>query len=386
MRLCLAVVLVGCGTRIPPVPSKGGPVWLEVQSEHFTVWTDASESRGRELVRKMEHLRQVVRGMAFPDLPAQGRSFVVAFADSYELGAYIPNDVRAYAMPTNPLLLPVIVLAADSIENYEHVVTHELTHVISAELLHHQPRWFAEGLARFFESVKLDADKAVVDVGEPLPDNVTALSRRRPRPAEEVWNCSTFECADDRFYAGSWAIIAYLANTRPAEMARYLRRFAELGDERLAWAEVFPDLDAHVLDGAVLQWLLHGTTTVWHYRVALQEWPVTVRKLADADVYAARGLVGLTFHSASSDTRADVDAALSIEPTNVIAYIANIALGHEPSPDEIAALTQAHPDDFRAWVLLAGTTGNAAERASAIHKACELAAPNPAARVPYSCK
>ena len=44
---------------VPPLPSKGGPPWVEASSAHFTVWTDAPD-RAKGLVQTMERLREVV--------------------------------------------------------------------------------------------------------------------------------------------------------------------------------------------------------------------------------------------------------------------------------------------------------------------------------------
>ena len=69
MRRALLLALAACrGPAVPAVPSQGGPAWIELASEHFTVWTDASRGRGVEMIREMEHLRQVVRGVGFASI------------------------------------------------------------------------------------------------------------------------------------------------------------------------------------------------------------------------------------------------------------------------------------------------------------------------------
>src|SRR5262245_22427870 len=76
VHVAMIAVLAGCAAAVPQVPSQGGPAWRELTSEHFTVWSDADPGRARELVREMEHLRQVIVGVAFPGVPAGGRSLV----------------------------------------------------------------------------------------------------------------------------------------------------------------------------------------------------------------------------------------------------------------------------------------------------------------------
>lgn len=96
-RWSLVIVLaVACGPAIPPLPSRGGPAWFEVTSEHFTLWTDASRARSRELVHKMEHHRQVVMRV-MNNAPSKARIFVIALRNAREVAAYLPKEFAAAA-------------------------------------------------------------------------------------------------------------------------------------------------------------------------------------------------------------------------------------------------------------------------------------------------
>src|SRR4051812_46280760 len=97
--LTAVALLLGCGAAIPPVPSKGGPGWLELSTEHFTVWTDGGEARGRELLRHFENLLQVVIGTIFPTYRGSNRAFVIALRDDRELHAYIREEFGGMAAP-----------------------------------------------------------------------------------------------------------------------------------------------------------------------------------------------------------------------------------------------------------------------------------------------
>src|SRR3954462_309241 len=116
MRVAL-VLLAACGAAVPALPSKGGPEWVEVQSEHFTLWTDGGAGRGTELGQQMEYLHQSVVGVAFPSWDGSGRAFAIGLRDSNELHAYIPSMFGALSVPgDNPLHVPVIMFAADTSE------------------------------------------------------------------------------------------------------------------------------------------------------------------------------------------------------------------------------------------------------------------------------
>jgi len=111
MRLAVLAILAAChGPALPAVPGKGGPAWVELQTEHFTLWTDAPAARGRQLVRQIEHLRQVVLGVGFDSPRAEGRSLVIAMRDADEVGAFVPEQFIAYAWSGEAILEPMIVI------------------------------------------------------------------------------------------------------------------------------------------------------------------------------------------------------------------------------------------------------------------------------------
>src|SRR5262245_24202764 len=77
-------VVAGCAATLPAVPGKGGPPWLELTSEHFTVLTDADQFTASGLMRQLEQVHQVLVGVAFP-AAARGRILVFALRDDEEL-------------------------------------------------------------------------------------------------------------------------------------------------------------------------------------------------------------------------------------------------------------------------------------------------------------
>src|SRR2546430_2485749 len=89
-------LMVACGPAIPPLPSRGGPAWIEVQSEHFTLWTDASAEHGRGLMHDMERRRQMIM-TAMNHARSTARSFVIALRSAHEVDAYLPREFIASA-------------------------------------------------------------------------------------------------------------------------------------------------------------------------------------------------------------------------------------------------------------------------------------------------
>src|SRR5262249_47479138 len=141
--IAIACAVAGCArsAAIPPVPGQGGPAWTELTSEHFTLWTDAPLGRARELMRENDDLRQVWIGPASRSVAGPGRSLVIALRDD-EVHGYIAPQFGAISSPPygNPIRQGLILLPAESKNQADEITeAHELTHVISHAVIHHQP-------------------------------------------------------------------------------------------------------------------------------------------------------------------------------------------------------------------------------------------------------
>jgi hypothetical protein len=357
--------LVACGPAIPPLPSQGGPAWHEFTTEHFTLWTDTSATRARELMREMEDLRHVVIGIAFHG-GGEGRVLVIALRDDAEVRAFLPGDFKAIASDgTTAVYQPMIMIPADS---YSEVVAHELTHTISQTVIPKQPRWFAEGLAKYFETIKIDRGRGTVDLGRAPTYRGEPMVMSRLMSLGELVACKELTCADAHFYAAAWALFTYLMNEKRAEVTSYIQLLATA------------NLDE--LEADVKRWLVSGRHTVLHYNVKLPTYAVTERELGDADVRAARALLRLEFQGNLELAKLEADAALAIDPTHVVASLVRYRADKSITADAARALVKAHPDDWRAHMLLAWIVRTGEEAAAAYKRGCELAAQNPALDTP----
>ena len=401
--LAVATALAACAAALPAVPSKGGPAWRELTSEHFTVWTDADPADARDLVREMERFRQVIIGAAFPSVPTTGRILAILLRNDEELTLLsIPGTARAFARPAaSPLWQPMVVLSANR-ERADSTLPHELTHVISFGVIHHQPRWLSEGLAEFFETVQLDSDAATADVGlapKALRERAQA-ARVRPMlrfiPVAELLAWKAISAHEEHQYASAWGLITFLINTHPQELVQYMRlveirgksrEIVSAADETALWREAFPSLPLADVDAQLEQWLLHGSHLVTHFKIKRRTWPVAERALGDADAYAIRGmLLGLVVKH-PVQAQENLAAAIAADPTNVLARLITAALDNKlMTTDEARALAAAHRTDWRAaWLAALAITradGDAEEvRALCVH-ACSLIAHNPALVAP----
>jgi hypothetical protein len=400
-RVVVLVILAlfpACAAGLPATASRGGTRWIELTSEHFTVWTDAEPPRAQELVRKMEHLRHVVSRIAYPTSPTQGRSLVILLRNDQELRAFdFRGEARAYSsLAAPPLWQPVMVLSLTSGEDGDRLLAHELTHVVSSSVIHEQPRWLAEGMAEFFETMQLNDERTTVMVGAPPQVFVLPSPLARPVSIAQLfaWRGLSSYAREYSLYAGSWALFAFLLNEHPNELAHYLWLINRTGDpangalrdqQQRAWDVAFPSLPVATLDAALGQWVDDGSHMVLKFLVKRHHWPVVARWMSAADVYAVRALM-LADGAQQARQREELAAALTAEPTNVLAWVVKVSLGEKLAVEDARAVAAAHPDDWRAWWLattaLSEAQGDRAEVEHGRGKACRLIEQNPAVIAP----
>jgi hypothetical protein len=150
-------------------------------------------------------------------------------------------------------------------------------------------------------------------------------------------------------------MFSFLANTHPQELLRYAERLDQLTEDTMgqAWTEVFPALVPERFDAELRDWLGHGRHTVWEFKVRLQDWPVTERPLRDTDVYVARALMRQIFAKPGDPPPPELAAAVAADPTDLVARLVETAYKQPVTVDDARRVADAHPDDWRAWWLLA---------------------------------
>jgi hypothetical protein len=381
LRVALLLGVAGCGLLRAPRPPE--TEWVEVATAHFAMWTHGSVADARHTLQEMEHQRSIVLGVAFPTVDSHRRTLVIAFADEHETSHYLPVQAAAQTWPSSPLAAPLIVMAADADATNERILAHELTHAISYEFLHRQPAWFAEGLASFFETVRLDPRSAEVAVGEPSPDRVRFVKPGQLEPVAETFACERLECHTPEFYGTAWALITFLLNNHAAELARYEQALLLAGHGAMPrWSDVVPELATAELQHQLGLWLIRGRHTVWRYKLHVETWPTTVRPLAEADVHAVEGM--LVIRLRPDESARELATALRLDPTNLVANLATAARDRGLPLAGAQALVAAHGDDWRAWRLLAMAQHAAHDPAArdSTARMCALLANDPRAEPP----
>ncbi len=391
--LAMLELSAACG-RFPVAPAEGGPVWTELTSAHFTVWTDANPSRVCELLRKMERFRHVTAAVAYPTTPSSGRALAIVVRDDQELSEVNNGgEARAFSIDaTPPLWQPIVLLSLSG--SGQRTLVHELTHLISFSVIHHQPRWLAEGMAAYFEGAQLDDSRTRVTLGA-APLRYGSTAQLAPVAKLFDWNQTLPSRVESPLYQTAWALFAFLINEHKAELAHYLwliDRIDPAGgpvpeQQQRAWDRGFPSLPVEKLDAQLDDWLEHGSHYELSFYVRPTDTPVTARRLSDADAYAIRAFL-LAGPTPEQEARGleERARALALEPTNVLAWTFSLVYRHKPTPEVGRAIAAAHPGDWRAWwldtIALEGGGGDPAELDHARGQACALIAGNRALVAP----
>jgi len=194
--------------------------WLEIDSPHFSVITDAGEKRGREVAVRFEQMRAVFSNLmtkANVNIPIPLQ--IVAFRNGKELRQVVPlwhgKPIQVAGLFQGGQDRCFIMLDM-SVENPWTVVFHEYAHqLMNGNLTAQVDPWFEEGFAEYFSSIEVDGKQA--RVGR-IPDyDYQILQQQAMMKVSDLLrvqhNSATYnESGDHRtiFYAESSMIVHYL--------------------------------------------------------------------------------------------------------------------------------------------------------------------------------
>lgn len=365
-------------------PTHGGPAWREVTTEHVTLTTDLGSRDAQKLARELERTRAMVLAAMFrtpPPLP--GRIEAVAFRNRTEFAEFALPGAGAYFLVTSEGD-GLLVLPGQMGWEARAVLAHEITHHVLAQVFARQPRWFAEGMATFLETLGEEGLGAKATIGE-IPRTRRAYARDEIAPLlrDEVPYLVRSQ------YETSWTLVHWLYTRQPKAFGDLQQRFARAEDPLAAWRAALPEYDPDDpaglarLDRALREHLTERRIIVREIEVDVTP-VVKERVLSPADAHALRvRLWPMRRPSAdgSEALRAELDELVAEDPAHPAAVRARGRPG-PPARADARGSVAAYPDDWRAHAVLADALveqEEAAERLAARRRAAELAPTEPRA-------
>jgi hypothetical protein len=163
-------ILILCASLYAIPSAKESNPWVEANSTHFVVITDAGGKKGQEVALRFEQMRAVFAGIFNKDRLSQPVPLtIVAFKndDSYYRLAPLRNgqpiDVPGFFLPGKDQDFIVLNLTE---EEPWRAVAYDFASMLLSYNYPPAQAWFDEGLAEYFSSIRVD-DKQVQIGGDP---------------------------------------------------------------------------------------------------------------------------------------------------------------------------------------------------------------------------
>lgn len=393
----LALASLGCASLRAPLtgPAQGGAPWTEVTSSHFVLRTDAEPREAQALVNQFEGLHAALAFVLQRPATTAARIELVRFErqkDLVEVAQRGPTE-RAYFSPQLPGDLEprsaLVFYGEELADVARETFLHELTHRFLHERFVALPLWLNEGLAQYYETLRVDDGRLLL--GEPggldfweqsfasmswrgsqetlqvplyralsvwklVDADRTAfyVARGREKPGEASNEDWTRETAS---YASAWKLVHYFLNGPDAgdrdRFQSFLQAVQRGGRAREAFLETF-GADLPRLEASFRRYLLEARLQrrVVEHPPAPVATPLQVRTMSDAEVHLLWAYLVPTKKGGRELARRQLDEALASDPrSSEVRYARAIFFTGQQRFDEadreLSTALAARPDDPR---------------------------------------
>lgn len=394
--LCVAMLSgVGCVglNRRAVCPEEGGYPWHEVTSQHFLLRTNMEQAEAQRVALDLEKFRSALLLAWSGDFDPPGRLEVIALRNSGQITEFIPWGYSGFTAHV-PFQAPVIVVDGGTEvaarKARSNVQAHELVHYLSRFVLLRQPRWVAEGLASYLETVHLSQAGTEVMLGWPHPNALSYVRSRGVLKLDKLWRWDeeALSSKDSTWqYASSWLWIYYLANAHEERFADFQGRLARAEEPRKAFEEAFAGV-ANLEEG-LEEYLESGRFLMHTLPLPPVSSSVAVRELKGPEIHVLRarlhllGSVRASPEAARQAAADEIKQGLKEDPTHESVVLLQAELTRNPQERLATArkLVKTWPESGRAWRLLAqalqATGSPVAEQEQALVRAVELMPDDP---------
>jgi tetratricopeptide (TPR) repeat protein len=204
-----------------------------------------TEAEVRSAAVRLEQFRETFQGL-FPKMRFDTKVpiNVLIFRDAESYRPFRPRrpdgtpdeTVAGYFLAGEAVNYITLAMRGGKSDPY-HTIFHEYVHFLlkSNTGRNDLPAWLGEGLAQYFETMRLAADGTAV-IGEPPQGRLVTLRQGAMLPWRELFTTErsslhgTADVSRSMFYAQSWLLVHYLMHNGPAASQNRLDRFLGLPD------------------------------------------------------------------------------------------------------------------------------------------------------------
>lgn len=379
----LGLLVTGCATVSPECASHGGNTWRQVRSPHFSLVTNLSAEEAKTSMLKLELSRAavapVLQGAELSSAPIE----VVLFASGAQLAAVTGTDESFWSEDFRGPLLVIqddanILASNPQLER----AMHELTHLLSARVFRRLPRWVAEGLAAYLETVTLDVREKSARRGKANQVRLGDIERWNILPVESLWAWTRVEKdkpgLEQHRLSSAWFWVYFLVNEHRAAFDGFLKALAKGDEPAAAWKAAFPELTTASMATASEKFRAEGKSTGQAIELSSVDQTITDAALPDARVHAVFSrLAALRGDWKRAVEQADLAATMD---ANDVVVLEQVSATRAQPQERVAAAEKAtltDPKRVEAWLLLGMASAEAKE--AALKTVLELDSSHPTA-------
>lgn len=261
------------------LPSLQG--WIEVRTENFVLYSNASPGKTKKLAIDLERFREVLglitKGF---DLEASVPTSVYVFKNEAGL---LPYKLDASGNPRNLAgyflrgrFRNYIALDVSAAAERSRIVYHEYVHSMLHETFGSMPQWLDEGLAEYYSTFRFNNLSSTAWVGDSIDGHLYLLSSRPLMNLDRLFTITTRspeyneETMQGLFYAQSWLLVHYLVATDElrSQFGKFLTGLREGADAEQAIQDSL-QTDLATLAQRLEQYLAKGGSG--NYRINLAD-------------------------------------------------------------------------------------------------------------------
>jgi tetratricopeptide (TPR) repeat protein len=189
--------------------------WYKATTPHFTIITDSSKKKARQLSENLERFRIAFQIVTGTELPSRSRKIKVIATRKKK--NFQSLAVTERLKKTGGFFIDSVngnyTLVNLGWHNSMTTLFHEYTHYLHAHMkTANSPKWFREGIAQHIASIEFKGDRTI-NMGKAYLSHLQYLNAEKWLPTEEMLSTATLSFDNKKrvrkFYAQSWLMVHF---------------------------------------------------------------------------------------------------------------------------------------------------------------------------------